>query len=96
MTGDISTAIKKKIEKIPCTYRNYIHVCVDRQFLKLTRELSIYLSIYLSDSDKYYGEKAGKIVLGYVCGRRVVILSRVAREDISGKVTFDQRLEGAT
>lgn len=65
MTGDINTAIKI-FEKIPCPYGNYIHVCVDRQFLKLTRELSI----YLSNSDKYYGEKAGKIVLRYVCERK--------------------------
>ena len=35
--------------------------------------------------------EAGEIVLGCMCGRRVAILNRVAREGIIGKVTFDQR-----
>lgn len=39
--------------------------------------------------------KAGKIVLGYVCGRRVAFWNREAREGITVKVTFDQKPEGS-
>lgn len=38
--------------------------------------------------------KTGKVVLLFVCGRRVAFLNREVREVITGKVTFDQRPEG--
>lgn len=38
--------------------------------------------------------KAGKVVPGYVYGRGVAILNRVAQEGITVKVTFDQRPKG--
>lgn len=39
--------------------------------------------------------KAGKVVPGYVSGRKVAFLNRQAREGITVKLTFDQRPKGS-
>lgn len=40
--------------------------------------------------------KAGKIVPGYVSGKKVAFLNREAREGITVKLTFDKRSKEST